>query len=341
LLNSACVRWFAVVYFIAVTACTAELVPDPDRADEAADAAPSTARGNIAPSRAQVDVNPAHDRSRSARPAASMAPTDAGAQSDAEPQRSPLADGGTISARAPDAQTETLDAGPAGDALATLPPPIHRYDFEGSGTIASDAIAGADGVLFGGAQLAQGGVVMDGVDDFIRLPPGLLSSLSSATLLAWLRWDGGPCWQRVFDFGATATVLADDGLYLSLDVVSSLYLSPAACPDNTPAIGSIDSQRKEHVAGPRPLAAPTTLQVGLVFDGDARTLRLVVDGVVAVEGPTRMQLANLRDEIALLGRSLYASDPPLVGELVEFRIYDRALETETLSAIYAAGPDAL
>jgi hypothetical protein len=41
-----------------------------------------------------------------------------------------------------------------------------------------------------------------------------------------------------------------------------------------------------------------------------------------------------------LGRSQWVQDPALRGSLDEFRIYDVALDDDTLDAVDAAGPDA-
>lgn len=70
-------------------------------------------------------------------------------------------------------------------------------------------------------------------------------------------------------------------------------------------------------------------------------MRLVLDGEIASERSTRAAPNFIQDVYALLGCSAYSEDPPLRGALLEFRIYDRALDADTLRRLFEAGPDAL
>ena len=50
---------------------------------------------------------------------------------------------------------------------------------------------------FGGGQAID----LDGVDDYVQLPIGV-ANYEDITVAAWVYWDGGGNWQRVFDFGS-------------------------------------------------------------------------------------------------------------------------------------------
>src|SRR4051812_28354916 len=53
---------------------------------------------------------------------------------------------------------------------------VHRYSFAGDGTRVVDSVGSADGSLENGAVLdGAGHVSLDGVDDYVNLPNGLLS----------------------------------------------------------------------------------------------------------------------------------------------------------------------
>ena len=238
----------------------------------------------------------------------------------------------------------TSDAGPslgadASDAGGTASPPvqlIHRYRFDGEGTRVVDSIGAAHGTLQGGASLdGAGHATLDGVDDYVNLPNGLLSGLTDATLIAWLVWNGGPCWQRVFDFGST-----DAGEDAVGNATSSWFATPKRCPGAGPAtafettnvLGSIDSDE------PFPVLQRTSLAV--VIDNTAQELRLYVAGRLLGTGKAA-PLALLSDENDWLGRSQWVQDTYLRGTYDEFRIYDEALGTDELALIEAAGPDAL
>src|SRR6478609_5796056 len=123
---------------------------------------------------------------------------------------------------------------------------IHRYSFDGEGQRVLDSVGTADGSLQGGAVLdGAGHATLDGVDDYVNLPNGLVSHLTDVTLVAWLAWNGGSCWQRVFDFGST-----DSGEDNVGNATTSLFATPKRCPGSGPAtsfetstsrIGSVDS----------------------------------------------------------------------------------------------------
>jgi len=224
---------------------------------------------------------------------------------------------------------------------ATAPPSsaahlIHRYSFDGQGLRVVDSAGSADGRLEGGAVLdGAGQVTLDGVDDYVNLPNGLLSGLRDATLIAWLAWSGGPCWQRVFDFGST-----DAGEDVAGDATSSLFLTPKRCPGTGPAtsftttrneFGSVDSDT------PFPLLRFAVIAV--VVDATNRQLRLYAAGEPLGTG-VAPSLARLSDENDWLGRSQWVQDVYFLrGTYDEFRIYDVALGDAELAALEAAGPN--
>ena len=56
---------------------------------------------------------------------------------------------------------------------------VHRYSFDGEGTAAMDSVGGKDGVLHGGAKLSGTGILgLDGVNDFVELPMGVLGHMA-------------------------------------------------------------------------------------------------------------------------------------------------------------------
>ena len=233
--------------------------------------------------------------------------------------------------------------GPGSDAATTPPPPlyaahlIHRYSFDGEGSRVVDSVGAADGSLMGGAVLdGAGHVTLDGVDDYVNLPNGLVSGLTDVTLVAWLAWNGGHCWQRVFDFGSS-----DAGEDNVGNATSSLFATPKRCPGTGPAtsfetsvgiLTSIDSDV------PFPILSRSLFAVAV--DSEAQQLRLYAAGQLL--GTAKPEpLSILSDENAWLGRSQWVQDDYLRGTYDEFRIYDVALSDAQLGALEAAGQDAL
>src|SRR6185436_8460196 len=83
---------------------------------------------------------------------------------------------------------------------------VHRYRFEGSGSTVLDSVGTAHGTTVGAALGGSGKVGLSGANQYVDLPDGILSSLSNATLEAWLNWQTAPSsaaadWQPIFDLG--------------------------------------------------------------------------------------------------------------------------------------------
>lgn len=248
-----------------------------------------------------------------------------------------------------DASLDASGGTPAGGGAAGAPPPsnpvhlIHRYSFDGEGTRVVDSAGSADGALMGGAVLdGAGHATLDGKDDYVNLPNGLLTGLTDATLVAWLSWNGGrACWQRVFDFGSS-----DAGEDKVGNATSSLFATPLRCgaaPDGGSAAGpttvfetsqgilaSVDSDTAFPVLNRALLA--------VAVDSKARELRLYAAGE-RLSTDKLVSLAQLTGENDWLGRSQWVQDPYLRGTYDEFRIYDVALSDAELAALDVAGPD--
>ncbi len=212
---------------------------------------------------------------------------------------------------------------------------IHRFSFNGEGTRAIDSLGGAEGTLENGAVLdGAGHAVLDGKNDYVDLPDDLLSGSSDATLIVWLSWNGGGCWQRAFDFGSNDGSAGDVG-----NATTSLFATPLRCPGTGPAtdfqttergLGSVDSDE------PFPVLQNSSLAV--VLDVTKREIRLYAAGKPLGTSPlvTPSHLSGVND---WLGRSQWVQDPFLRGSYDELRIYDAAFDDAMIEAIAAAGPD--
>jgi hypothetical protein len=213
---------------------------------------------------------------------------------------------------------------------------VLRYDFAGTGTLVEDLVGSDDAQLVGGAVLdGSGGITLDGTDDFIDLPNGVLSRLTSVTIAIWLRWRGGVCWQRIFDFGSNDRGEGDVG-----NGLTSLYLTPANCIDGS-YFASIElpSQRHDVSAGER-FPEDRLAQAVLRFDADTSRLAIFVDGARVGAGDAPFDLSEIDDVNAWLGRSQWIQDRYLAARYEELRIYDRALSDAEVAATFTRGPDA-
>jgi hypothetical protein len=219
------------------------------------------------------------------------------------------------------------DAQPAALAL--------RYDFGGTGTTVQDRIGNAHAQILGGAQLdGSGRLVLDGNNDFVNLPNGVISRWSSVTVMAWLTWNGGPCWQRVFDFGSNSGGEDNVG-----NASSSLSLSAASCPNNVVSALLELNGNVRAVNGPA-LTMGSALQLALVVDGARGLLTLYLNGAQVGESMAGGQLAQLNDVNNWLGRSQWVQDRFLAATFDELRVYAGALSAAEIAGAYARGANA-
>lgn len=211
-----------------------------------------------------------------------------------------------------------------------------RYDFVGTGTRVADLVGEADGELYGAATLdGSGGVLLDGVDDYVDMPNHMLSAHSSVTIMAWLEWHGGPCWQRVFDFGNNDAGEDQVGI-----ATTSLFLTPTSCPDQVMLSMTERGEGREAVVAQRALPFDRNTQVALVIDGELGEATLYVDGEREGARATAHAMSDLDDVNNWLGRSQWVQDGYLKARYDELRIYSGALTQTEISELFARGADA-
>jgi hypothetical protein len=228
----------------------------------------------------------------------------------------------------------------------------HRYSFTGSNTTATDSVGGADGMLMNGATQGSGVVTLTGADSdqYVDLPPNVLSGLSAATLEAWASWTGGTAnWQRVFDFGTSDGSMGSQG---STNTASPyLFFTPRAQATTNPNCTNATASRprvaitssgpaNEYCAfGGAAFPAGTMTHIAVTVDSN---IALYING--APQGSPVAIGAALNVAVgasAWLGRSLFASDTEFAGTISEFRIYPTARSASQISASSSAGPDSV
>lgn len=226
---------------------------------------------------------------------------------------------------------------------------VHRYDFEGEGTVVLDRVGTAHGQLIG-TELTRvgerGAAVLAGRNSgqYIELPSGIVSELSNATFEAWVTWNGDTVWERVFDFGDR--FLAEDERWYGF---SYLFLTPRT-PREIGAVVRVAQQRAEQpeliMDGDRALPTDVLTHVALVVDNSRNVLELFLDGehvtsqgIVDHMEQSFDALATLNDTGNWLGRSQYEQDAFFGGSFHEFRIYEAALTPAEIAASYERGPD--
>jgi hypothetical protein len=200
--------------------------------------------------------------------------------------------------------------------------PIHRYQFEGNANDSGSSIA--NGVLVNGPTFVAGragqALNLDGSNDHVSLPAGVVSGLGDFTISTWVKLDVSGAWRRICDFGSSTT--------------ANMFLTPQSS-SNAPrfAITTSGSGGEQRINGSA--ALPTGVWKHLAVTLAGNTGRLYVDGVQVGQNTSMTLRPSSLGSTSnnWLGRSQYA-DPYLDGQLDEFRIYSRALSASEILALF-------
>ncbi|MFM2294196.1 MAG: hypothetical protein RLZZ350_609 [Verrucomicrobiota bacterium] len=162
-------------------------------------------------------------------------------------------------------------------------------------------------------------VELDGVNNFIQLPPNVPNG-ASFTFAAWVYWTGSSQWQRIFDFGD--------------DTTHYMFLSPRS-GGNTLRF-AISSTGTEQFIETAQLAANTWTHLAVTLTNGAA--KLYVNGALAASatGFTNSP-ATLTPAKNYLGKSQFA-DPLFAGRLDEVMLTDTALTAAQISSLLTNTP---
>ncbi|WP_437591583.1 LamG domain-containing protein [Sorangium sp. So ce1000] len=234
------------------------------------------------------------------------------------------------------------EAGSGAAPCDVLPSPAHRYTFDGAGTTVADTAGGADGEILGGASLDGGGALtLDGEDDYVDLPAGLLAGLRDVTVMVWVARDGGGAYLRIVDFGIGST--GENPVEGDASVGRSyLVITPSTGFDarGIAALASDSGAEGQVQVTTEPTLDDAEIhQVAVVFDGAAATLALYLDGALLGSTPVGFPLSAIQDVNNWLGRSQFDQDPYFGGRYDELRLYREALPACAIEAAWRAGPD--
>jgi hypothetical protein len=216
---------------------------------------------------------------------------------------------------------------------------VHRYSFDGTGTVIIDSVGTAHGTALGAQLNRRGALVFPGgtTDAYVDLPNGIIHPLIDATFEVWLTWNGGPGWQRIFDFGSSDAPEGSRG-----GAVTALYLTPAGGGPGG-VIGAFKgpdpAQLETRASSGLDLETMTMVHVALVVDESHQRMTLYRNGQFEASAVFPGSLSTLNDVNNWLGRSQYAVDAPFTGTLHEFRIYDAALSPAMLEESFLGGTD--
>lgn len=210
-------------------------------------------------------------------------------------------------------------------ALAQNDPVLwYRFNETGGATAYDSSGSGKNAVLVNGPTWVSGregnAVNLDGSNDYLSLPAGIVSALNDFTIAAWVRLDTVSTWSRIFDFGTGTNV--------------NMFLTPRSSSGSIRfAITTGGSGSEQRINGSSALPAGTWKHVAVTLSGN--TGILYVDGVEVGRNSNMTlrpsSLGNTGNNY--IGRSQY-SDPYLDGSIDDFRIYDRAISAAEVQELF-------
>lgn len=159
-----------------------------------------------------------------------------------------------------------------------------------------------------------GAIELDGESDSLKLT-GRFGDSTDFTFSAWVRWDGGGNWQRIFDFG--------DG------TSRYMFLTPKS-GSNTLRF-AIKNGGGEQRLDASPLTPGVWTHVAVTIAGN--TGKLFVNGSrVAVNNSMSINPSQLGTESNFLGDSQFSADPLFDGALDDLRIFNFARSDGRIAA---------
>lgn len=189
---------------------------------------------------------------------------------------------------------------------------VARYSFDGN---LSDASGNANHpiVTNGTPAFAPGkfgsALTNDGSSQSLLLPANLLAGVTNFTFAAWVYWNGGGAWQRVFDFGN--------------DTTQYLFLTPSSGSGTLRFAITTNSGGGEQMVETAALSTGTWQHVAVTRNGN--TLKLYKSGSpVATNLNATIAPAQFDPALNYLGKSQWP-DPLFNGRLDEVQIYNYAL----------------
>lgn len=167
------------------------------------------------------------------------------------------------------------------------------------------------GSLENGASIVDDGergkvLSLTGANQDVSFPFSLANARSFA---AWVKWSGGPAWQRVFDFGVDTNTYA--------------FLTPSdAAGKMLFAIrnGGVDQNLEASMALPQNEWCHVAVTLEKTGKGT-----LYLNGAPVATGAITIAPWQLLSRNLFLGKSQWANDPYFSGRIDDFRVYSRTL----------------
>ena len=205
---------------------------------------------------------------------------------------------------------------PSGGSRSIVQLQFETNTLDSSGYANNAFAIGAPGYTAGHTGQA---VVFDGANTYLQLTPNIANS-ASFTFAAWIYWNGGAQWQRIFDFGN--------------DTTHYLFLTPNSGSGTLRF--AINNGSGEQIIETTALASGSWQHVAVTLSGSSA--KLYVNGVLATSSSAfTIAPSNFNPQKNYLGKSQFP-DPLFNGNLDEVQIADTAFTAAQIAALMTNTP---
>ncbi len=185
-----------------------------------------------------------------------------------------------------------------------------------------------NGMAIGAPSYATGHIssaqslVLDGTNSYVQLPVNIAKG-GGFTFAAWVYWNGGGSWQRIFDFGGVSTTQGGTPSQY-------LYLTPSSGSTLRFTINNGSGDQTVERAGA--LATGSWQHVAVALNGSTATL--YVNGAAVASGSITTTPGAFSPTRNYLGKSQFAADPLFNGKLDGVEIADYAMTAAQIAVLY-------
>jgi arabinan endo-1,5-alpha-L-arabinosidase len=162
---------------------------------------------------------------------------------------------------------------------------------------------------------------LNGSTHFATLP---IAVANASTFAAWVKWNGGGAWQRIFDFGNNTN--------------RYLFLTPSNGVTGRLRFGIKSASSSElTIDAPTALPVNSWCHVAVTLDG-SRGLIYLNGKPVATNNTVPVRPWQVLSRTNYIGESQFGADPAFNGRIDSLRIYGRALGSDEILRLSEAHP---
>ncbi len=210
----------------------------------------------------------------------------------------------------------------------------HWWAFD-DGT-ANDLVGQAHGIVVGEALITDGALQVDSLDQWVELPGDLIlvQDYNMISVATWFTPDEGANngFHMVVYFGNTVSDWGSNGFFISPcrgDDVSRAAISCGAETNPWEAENGVNGPETNDGILHHMVVTIDDAQLDFYVDGD---------WMGSAELLNQNALWNISQNYAYIGRGGYTSDPVLLGEIHDVRMYNKALSAEEVLYLYQNFP---